>query len=213
MVPGVLCVLCVSLGGIAAGCGQDAGAIIYTLGMYPTQVIPAEYKIPPGNVLVLVDDYRDLIQPTTARDALVDEMAKRLKEQQIAERVTTNEELAELRRREPRFDERGAREIGEMANADTVVWLNTVDFAINNDLEMVVTPARFSVTVRVLNAKAETAEEVRMWPEAERDGRLVSSQVSPHDIRACKNLKQAHALMATTLAEEVMKLFYDQKIR
>ena len=38
-----------------------------------------------------------LIQPNTARDVLVDEMAKRLKEHEIAEKVTTNEEIARLR--------------------------------------------------------------------------------------------------------------------
>lgn len=196
----------------AGGCGPSFGAWLYTLGLYPTQTIPAQYKLPPGNLLILVDDDRDLIQPTTAREALVDELAKQFKEQQIAERVTTNEELAALRKREPKFDQRGVRELGQLANADTVIWLAATEFSLNSDLELVMTPARFTVAVRVINAKAEKTEEVRLWP-TEREGRLVEVSVSPHDIRQCKDLKDAHHKIATVMAEAVAKLFYDQKIR
>lgn len=196
----------------AGGCGPSAGAWLYTFGLYPTQTIPAEYKLPTGNVLILVDDDKDLIQPTTAREALVDELAKQLSEHKVAERVTTNEELARLRQKEPKFDKRGARELGQLANADTVIWINTLEFSLNSDLEMVMNPARFRVTVRVVNAKAEKADEVRLWP-TEREGRLVEISVGPHDIRKAKDLKEAHQLMAAVLADDLAKLFYDQEIK
>ena len=110
--PGVAAVLAMGAGLLLfTGCGPDFGAFVYTLGLYPSQKIAAEYNLSKGNMLVLVDDVRDLIQPTTARDALVDEMAKRLSEHQFAERVTTNEEIARLRQKEPRLDERGLREL------------------------------------------------------------------------------------------------------
>jgi virulence-associated protein VagC len=198
---------------LITGCGPSFGAWLYTLGLYPTQVIPAEYKLPEGeDVLILVDDDRDLIQPTTAREVLVDELAKQLKQHAGVERVTTNEELARIRKEEPRFDHRGARELGQAAKAGTVIWLNTTDFALNSDLEMVMSPARFSVAVRVINANAENADEVRLWP-TEREGRIVQTAVGPHEIRACQDLKEAHAKIAAAMAEEVVKLFYDQKIR
>jgi virulence-associated protein VagC len=196
----------------ATGCGPQFGAWLYTLGLYPTQTIPAQFKLPSGPVLVLVDDDRDLIQPTTAREALVDELARLLKENAQVEQVTTNEELARLRRDEPKFDQRGARELGQAAKADTVLWLATTDFSLNNDLEMVMSPARFTVAVRVIDAKAEEADKVRLWP-TEREGRLVQVQVSPHEIRQCKDLKEAHQKVASVMAVEVAKLFYDQKIR
>ncbi|HOJ76282.1 MAG TPA: hypothetical protein PLQ89_18385 [Phycisphaerae bacterium] len=209
-----LCLL--SIGALAllaaTGCGPDFGAWLYTLGLYPTQVIPAEYKLPPGPVMVLVDDDRDLIRPTTAREALVDELAKQLKENAQIEQVTTNEELARLRRDDPSFERRGVRELGRAAKADTVIWLTTTEFSLNSDLEMVMSPARFTVAVRVINAKAETADEVRLWP-TEREGRLVQVQISPHEIRQCKDLKEAHQKIAAAMAVEVAKLFYEQKIR
>lgn len=201
--------LCTS---VWVGCGPSSGAVMYTFGLYPTQKIAAEYKPTTGNVLILVDDDRDLIQPSTAREVLVDELAKLLKEHGLAERVTTNEELARLRQEEPRFDQRGAREIGKLANAETVIWMKTTAFSLTSDLEMVMSPARFAVAVFVLNAQAEKAEEVRLWP-TDREGRPVEISISPHDIRKCKDLKEAHTLLATTMADEVAKLFYDQEIR
>jgi hypothetical protein len=196
----------------AAGCGPSLGAWLYTLKLYPTQTIAAQYTIPKGNLLILVDDDRDLIQPKTARDSLIDELAKLFKEHEVADRVTTNEELSKLRQQEPKFEKRGAREIGQLANADTVLWLNTINFSLNNDLEMTVTPGKFAVMVKVVNAKAEKADEVRLWP-TDRDGRLVEVTMSSHDIRQCKSLKEAHEKMAAALADEVAKLFYEQKIK
>lgn len=197
---------------LLVGCGQQGGAWLYTFGLYPTQKIPTEFTFPKGSVLVLVDDDRELIQPSTAREVLVDEMAKRLKEHEISDNVTTNEEIARIRQAEPDFDKRGARELGRLANADTVLWLSTIDFSLNNDLEMLVNPGRFAVMVKAINAKAEKPEDVRLWPP-DREGRLVEVSVSPHDLRACHNLKEAHEKMASALADEVAKLFYQQEVR
>jgi len=207
-----LCLCALALPALT-GCGSAAGAWLYTLGLYPTQTIPAEYTLPKDkSVLILVDDDRDLIKPSTAREALVDDLAKLLKHNAQVEKITTNEELARLRQEEPRFDRRGARELGELANADLVLWLKTTDFALNSDLEMAMTPARFTVAVRLLDVHATEAEQVRLWP-TDREGRLVQVQVSVHDIRRCKDLKEAHGMVAAAMADEVAKLFYDQKIR
>jgi hypothetical protein len=185
---------------------------MYTLGLYPTQKIPAEYKLPAGSVLILVDDDRDLAQAAEVRLALVDELAKQLKERKITDRVTTNDEIARIRQNEPNFTQRGAREIGQLANADTVIWLSVVEFAFGEDLEMVVSPAKLAVRLRVLNARAQKREEVRLWPP-EREGRVVEVTVDPHELRRCHNLVEAHHKIAAAMAETITKLFYDQEIK
>lgn len=196
----------------ATGCGPGVAAWLYTFELYPAQKIPAQYNPPKGSYLILVDDDKDLIHPSTARDTLVDEMAKRLREHGIAENVTTNEELARLRQIEGRFNERGAREIGELARADYVLWMKTIRFDLNNDLEMLVSPGKWAVMVLVLKVEEDQADKVRLWPN-EREGRLVDITVSAHDLRKCKSLKEVHELMASTLADETAKLFYEQKIK
>jgi hypothetical protein len=180
---------------------------MYHMGMVKAEKILAEFTLPKAPLLILVDDDWDLVHPRTARDALVDALAKELKTHGLIERVTTNEELARLRQSKPDFEQRGAREVGRLAKADTVLWLKVVRFTLGDDLDMAVSYVHFAVTVKVLDARADEREEVRLWPKG-REGKLVEVKVSPHDIRKCKNTREAHAAMAESLAKEIAKLFY-----
>ncbi len=204
--------VCLVAGLLACGgCGPDFGAVLYTFGLYPKQKIPAEYKLPPGPMLILVDDDQDVVQPPHARDMLVDELARKLKEHELADRVTTNEEIARIRQGEPKFHERGVREVGRLVKADTVIWLKVSDFSLPANLEMVITPARFTASLRVINAKAETAADVRLWPK-DSEGRNVEATVSVHDIRRSADVAEAHQKLAAALAEQVCNLFIDRTV-
>ncbi len=179
--------------------------------MVPKQDSKAEFKLPQGPLMVLVDDDQDLMQAPLARQALVDALAKQLREHQIADRITTSDELSKLRQSEPKFDQRGAREVGRLAGADTVLWLSIKQFTMENDLDIAVSPATFAASLKVINAKAERREDVRLWP-LDREGRLIVVTISPQDIRACKSKPQVHEKMASTMADKVAKLFYDYQI-
>ena len=196
---------------VLPGCGPSFGAWLYTLGMVPKQESKADFKLPSGPVMVLVDDDQDLIQPPVARQALVDTLAKQLKEQKIADRVTTNEEVARLRQTESNFDQRGARELGRLAGAKTVIWLVVKQFSVESDLDLTVTPAKFAVTLKVVNAEAEKREDVRLWPP-DREGRLMVVSVAPQDVRACKSRAEVHERIAAEMADKIVKLFYDYEI-
>lgn len=197
--------------GVLSGCGPSMGAWLYTMGMVPKQKSTAEFKLPKGSVLILVDDEQDLVDLPDAREALVTALGQQLKEHKIAEQVTTNEELAKIRQSEAKFDQRGAREIGVMAQADTVLWLSIKQFSVEKDLEIAVTPANFAASLKVVNAGADKRDEVRLWP-LDRDGRLVTVTVSPQDLHACKSKKEVHEKMADAMADKVAKLFYDYEI-
>ncbi len=199
--------LCAAL----CGCGPKTGAWLMTMGLANKEKIPAEYRLPAGGVLVLVDDDEERVEPPDARLLLVDETARQLRAAGLTDRVTTNEELAAIRQSEPRFDERGAQQIGQLAKADIVLWLKVVRFVLNPDLEMVLEPARFAVELRVLDARAETRDKVRLWPET-REGRTVEATVPAQEIRACKTLKEAHQKVAAALAAEIVNLFHDREV-
>ena len=193
-----------------SGCGPKAGAILYFLGLVKPDKTSAVYDLSRKPMLILVDDDWDLVHPPTARDALVDALAIELRDHKLAERVTTNEELAKIRQSEPNFDKRGAREIGRLAKADVVLWLKVVRFTLPDDLEAAVVPCYFGVSVKVLDAKAEKREDVCLWPK-EREGKLVEAKISPHDLQACKSVREAHKAVATALASQVAKLFYEHE--
>jgi len=196
----------------ATGCGPDLGAWLYTLGLVPAQKVAAEFKIPAGHVLILVDDDLGLVRPSLACDALVDALARELTVHKAAEKITTSEQLAQLRREAPDFHTLSIREVGRRAGADTVLWMSVEDFAVEDDLEMAVTPARFVVRLKVFDARAESKADVRLWP-GDRQGRYLSITVNPHDVRACKNQAGVHQKLAADMADKIAKLFYDHTIK
>jgi len=189
------------------GCGQQFGALLYHLGVGQPRKVEAAFELPKTPTLVLVDDPQSLVHPRTACDALVTSLATELQQRKLVDRVTTNEELAKLRVAHPDFDRRGAREVGRLAHADTVIWIEITRFGLPDDLDRVMTEIPFGATVKVLDAQAQTRDKVRLWPD-QREGHYIEVKVSPHDLRQCKDLRQAHELMAAELAKEIAKLFY-----
>jgi len=182
--------------------------MLYHMGVGGDQKVEAEFELPKAPTLILVDDDQNLVNPRTACDALVESLATELQQRGLVDRVTTNEELAKLRLAHADFDERGAREVGRLAHADTVVWIQIRRFALPEKLDRVMAEVPFAATVKVLNAQAETRDEVRLWPE-EREGSYVEVKVSPHELRRCKELAEAHRLMAAELARKIAELFYE----
>jgi hypothetical protein len=192
---------------LCTGC-QQLGSLLYFAGAAPAQKVTAEYKLPAGPVLILVDDEQDLVQPSMARDMLVDSLAKQLKEHKLADHVTTNEELSHVRQADTKFDQRGAREVGRQVGADTVLWLNVRQFTLDKDIEMTVMPAQFAVTLKVVNAKADKREEVRLWP-LDREGHLVEVSVDPQDVHKLKIQRLICQKLADDMADKIAKLFYE----
>lgn len=196
---------------LSTGC-PDMGAILWTFGMVPDQEVKAEFTMPEGPLLILVDDEMGMVQPTLARDALVDALAIEFRRHEVVERVTTNEEIARIRQSSPDFDQLSIREVGKRAKADTVLWMNVERFSVQPDLEKMVSPGHFMVRLKVFDARAEKTRDVRLWPPT-RDGKYVKVEVGPHDMRECSSMAEVHRLMAARLAEEIAKLFYDYKIK
>jgi hypothetical protein len=197
---------------VLAGC-QQLATLAYFVG--PSQKTQkAEYKLKSPSVLVLVDDDQGLIKSPTAREALVDAVAREFKANKITDKVTTNEELARIRQTEPKFDQRGARELGKLAQADTVLLLCTEEFVMEDELEMASAPAKFAVTVRLIDSKAETADKVRLWPSevTEREGRLVEGEIAPDKLRHLKTQSEAREKLAAVLADKIAELFYDRQV-
>ena len=190
------------------GCvGQQAGAFLLKTGLVKPQKKPVTFELPKKPLLILVDDDRDLAQPRQVCDLLVDALAQELRNHELVERVTTNEELAKVRQTEPNFDKRGAREIGRMVKADVVLWLNITRYSLPEELEWSASPAYFGVSVKLINAQAERRDDVRMWPTTP-EGKIIEVKIAPHAIHKCKTIKEAQQVMAESLAAEIAMLFY-----
>ncbi len=189
---------------VCYGCAK-LGAVGYFLS--PDQTVEAEFTLPKGPLMILVDDNRGQVVPPVACHRLTDAMARLLRENAGIERITTSEEINRLRQAEPKFDDLSIREVGRLANVDTMIWISVRDFAFDQELGTAISPGRFSVVVKVFNVKAEEKENLRLWP-AQPDGYLAEATIKSHEIRACKTAARVHEKLGDALADNIAKLFY-----
>ena len=195
---------------LTAGCPQF-GAVLYHMGFGPNKDVEAKFQFPAGSVVILVDDDMDLVQPTLAREVLVDQLATEFARNEIAERVTRNDELARVRQASGNFERMPVREVGRRVNADTVLWLSVEDFFIEDDLSITVKDARFAVKLKVFDVHEESLRKIRLWPPG-REGKRVSATLSAHEVRACRNRAEVHRKLAAALADRIARLFYSYTI-
>lgn len=201
----------IALSLLFAGCaGHRAGEFLYTLGVVKAPKKAVSFQLPRKPLMILVDDDRDLAQPRQICDLLVDALALELRNQDLVDRVATNEEIARVRQSEPDYDKRGAREVGRLLNADIVLWLNISRYSLPDELEWAASPAYFGASAKIINAQAERRDDVRLWPTTP-EGKIIEVKVSPHEIRKCKTVKEAQQVMAESLAAEIARLFYEHE--
>jgi hypothetical protein len=193
------------------GCGPEGGAMLYWMGAADKEKVGAEFELGAGPVLVLVDDPEERLTWAEARDVLAEETANALLTNEATGTVISIEAVRRLRRRRPDFEERGCREIGEMVEADRVVWLQVADFFASEDTQDLTAAARMAVSVRVVNAKAKTRDEVRLWPE-EMEGRPVKAELSSNEMGRLDGRREITQALAAKLANEVARLFYEHTL-
>lgn len=188
-----------------AGCGEMAAAAYFLM---PPKKVDAEYKLAEGkSVVILVDDPLGRVDPPLARRQLVDALAEELRKHDIAHKITSEEELARIRQSEPDFEKLTIRQVGELANADLMIWMSVTQFSYSRELEVAVGKGKFGVRLKVFDIHAENMNDLRLWPP-QPDGKYVVAEVKSHELRACKDQAEAHEKLAQALAEKVAKLFY-----
>lgn len=193
-----------------AGC-QAIAAATYVLGG-ATRKVDAQFQLPEGPVVILIDDFLDVVQPPLAKDVLHDRLIDELRDQDaVSAAITTREEIARIRRFDPDFDKKTIREVGRAAGADTMIWIKPTVYDIYDNLDLAHTDGRFVVVVKVFNIQAEDIQDLRLWPE-NRDGHQVIATMNVHDIRKSKSKAEVHRAIGASMAEEIARLFYKHTV-
>jgi hypothetical protein len=192
-------------------CGPEGGALLYWLGAAQKEKVGAELVLGPGPILVLVDDPEERLTWAEARDLLAEETANALLTSKATEKVISNHAVQRLRRSRSDFEDRGCREIGEMVGAERVVWLQVADFFASEETQDLTAAARFAVSVRVINAKATTRDEVRLWPQ-EMEGRPVKAELSSNEMSRLKSRREITQVLTAKLGNEVARLFHEHAL-
>ncbi|MBN1488400.1 MAG: hypothetical protein JXA69_00660 [Phycisphaerae bacterium] len=191
----------------AAGCGPTGGAFAYFFGPTPKHTIEAKFTLSPGPLLILVDDSAALDLPPQLREFVLRALIDEFRRAGINEQVVPPSRFNEMRRSQRDLDKRGIREVGRMFDVDQVLWVHPRAFSMSDQPENALDPAKVTVALKVINARAEQREAVRVWPVSE-EGELVSISLAPHEVRAAGTPDALIRKMAETLAAEIGLLFH-----
>lgn len=175
--------------------------------------VEAQFLVGDGPVLVLVDDPAGQVDWPAANQYLHDELNQRLIKHKATTKVIPRETLENLKRADSRYEKRGAREIGALAGAERVIWIETQNFLADDQLQEASEAALWTITVKVLDAKeAKNRTQVRLWPKST-TGHAISVNMSAATAAQLKSRDQIAEGLANLLAIEVTKLFAEYRVK
>lgn len=178
-------------------------------GCQATKNVKAAYHLTSNPVLVLVDDESNRIRPALAKRYLSEAIAQELVSTQSALQVIPEETLNTLRQVHPDFEKRGCREIGELAGAEQVVWVQVQEFLAEEDFSDALEAAYVHATVKVINVlEKESRSRVRVWPPMGA-GAEVSATLSGADVARFRTQETIAKELAGKLAVRVARFFHD----
>jgi len=189
-----------------AGCGGTGGAWLWWL-TDPEQKVEAEHRLDKGRLAILIDDDHGWLKDPAIRPLLSESLVKALDENEVTSRVIPDERVVRLRARDPQFDRRGAREIGERLKADQVLHLNVRSFELHHEVADPVFRGNFVVAVKVLDVHATQPEDVRLWPQSS-EGRLVEVTTDLHTGKGTRYHDDLTRRLCEEMADKIAKLFY-----
>ena len=88
-----------------------------------------------------------------------------------------------------------------------MLWLEVQSFFAQEEIHDTRQAAILTVTVKVIDPKAEERSQVRQWP-SQREGKPVTTQLSPSDVIRLKTLPNIGRELCEKNARDVVKLFY-----
>ncbi len=193
-------------------CGQTSGQLFALFGVGQTKKVKAQYKLSPGPILVLVDDPQERLDWPVAERMLFDAVTQELLRQKATERTIPWETLQGMRQADPEFANLSARQVGEKAGADQMLWLEVQYFQAREELQELSDVAGFAITLKVLDPKQkESRSDVRLWPTG-LDGYLVTSRLSANDVDKFRTRDLIVQALSQELAEKIARLFHDHEI-
>ncbi len=194
------------------GCGQSGGAALFMLGLFERPEVEAEFEFGEGLVAILVDDPFDTCFWSELPHELTKAMVAEMDDTDAAEKLVSPSKITRLRQLTPDFEDRGAREIGKLLEADEVLWLEIQSFHASVDPEDVARAARISIVIKVINANEEKDRtKVRLWPDSPA-GYPYEVELGAGAVARAKTRKGIIKALCDEVADRVVKKFHDHKL-
>lgn len=193
------------------GCGYSQGQLLYFMGFGRGQKVEARFPLTKGPILILLDDPHGRMDWPPARTKFEDDLAQALIKNEAAEKIIPRRTLEGLRQTKPDFEKRGCREIGEMAGAEQVIWVQVQACRAEEQFSVTDQAAYLTVTVKVISVAGTQRNRARVWPTSPA-GHRVHVSMTGADVAMEKTKPAISAKLAAKLARRVAKLFYDHRL-
>ena len=195
-----------------AGCTYSGGELLYVLGFGGGQKVKARFRLSEEPVLLLFDDPAQRVDWPAMYNHVFDELSQQLLRHKAARKIVPHETLEHLRQSVANFEKRGCREIGEMAGATQVLWLEVREFFASEDFADATAAAYCSVAVRVVDAKQKADRtRVRLFPESPA-GHVVTVTLDGTEVAMARTKDGIARKLAERLGDKAARLFYDHKL-
>ncbi len=193
------------------GCTYSGGEFLYMMGLGQGRMKEAKFTLTEGPVMIFVDDYHERMDwPQTAR-YLFNDLAQDMLKNEAAKKIIPLKTIAQLRQSMPDFEKKSCREIGELAGAEQVIWIEVRDFLAEEQVYDANNAAYLRVSVRVVNAlEKKKRMRVRLWPTSP-DGYTLTVVMSGSEVAIAKSKNEISKHLAYLMSVEVAKLFYDHR--
>lgn len=186
--------------------------VLTACGACGQEKVEAKFRLSAGPVMVFVDDVHERMDWPPARRYLWDDVSQELLRTQSAAKVVPIETEESLRQTLPDFEKRSCREIGELAGAEQVVWIEVQDFLAEEDITEAANAAYFAATVKVLNPLEKTdRHRVRLWPDSP-EGHYINVRMTGAAVVGAKSKDAISKELTAKLAVNIARLFHDHQL-
>ncbi len=192
----------------ATGCGFSGGEFLYMMGVGKSLKIDAQFTLGEEPVLVLIDDPGQVMDWPPAWKYLTDDISQALVKNEAAKRVVARSTIENLRRTHLDFSKRGCREIGQLAGASQVLWVEIKDFLAQEDIHSASNAAYIIATVKVIDVKSDKRSRVRAWPTSP-TGHMVNAGLTGSHVVQLRTKDAICRELSTRITDKITKLFYE----
>lgn len=114
---------------------MSGGKLLFASGLFQPKKVEARFRLTKNPILILVDDPRERVDWPVFSRLLTDDLAQELLRNEAAAKIVPIQTLQSIQQTETRYAERGAREIGELAGAEQVLWIEVQDFLVQEEVD------------------------------------------------------------------------------
>jgi hypothetical protein len=197
---------------LPAACTYSGGELLYILGAGRGPLVKPEFQLSDGPILILIDDPAEHIDWPPARRYLFDAISQELIKTGSTKKIIPAETLLQVRRNQPEFEKRGCREIGELAGARQVLWLEVQAFFAQEQFYDPTNAAYCAVNLKVINVEQQDGRaHVRAWPTSP-EGHPLTVSLGGVDVSVAKTRDGITKKLAENLAVNLARLFHEHRL-